>query len=102
MIRRGLATLLVPLLAAYAVSAAGQAWPSKPLKMLVGATPGGTTDIVARVIAQKLSDRLGQPVVVEKSRPASAAISEWTRSRRRRPMATRSAWRTRACRSIRG
>ena len=48
-ILRTIAALLVPLVAGYAGSASGQAWPNKPLKMLVGATPGGTTDIVARV-----------------------------------------------------
>ena len=62
---RLLAGLLIPLLAAFAASAIAQGFPNKPLKMLVGAPPGGTTDIVARIIAQKLGDRLGQPVVVE-------------------------------------
>jgi len=42
-----------------------QAWPSKPLRWFIPFPPGGGTDVMSRVIAQKLSERLGQPVVVE-------------------------------------
>ena len=40
-------------------------FPSKPIKIIVPATPGGTSDIFARAIANKLQDSLGKPVVVE-------------------------------------
>jgi tripartite-type tricarboxylate transporter receptor subunit TctC len=40
-------------------------WPSKPIRLIVGFAAGGSTDVTARIIAQALSDRLGQPVVVE-------------------------------------
>ena len=52
--------------------AAAQAWPSRPLRLVVGFPAGGTTDIAARLIGQWLSGRLGQPVVIE-NRPGAGA-----------------------------
>ena len=51
-----------------------QAWPSKPIKVIVPYTPGGFTDITARLVSQKLQDRLGQPVVIENKPGANSII----------------------------
>ncbi len=48
-----------------------QAYPSRPLRMIIGYPPGGSADITARLTGQWLSERLGQPVVIE-SRPGAA------------------------------
>ncbi|MBS0338117.1 MAG: tripartite tricarboxylate transporter substrate binding protein [Proteobacteria bacterium] len=58
------------LLAALSTGAFAQAWPSKPIKYIVPFAAGGTTDILGRMIGAKLSEALGQPVIVE-NRPGS-------------------------------
>ena len=56
------------------VGAAAQSFPSKPIKIIVPYSPGGTTDLVARLVAQKLSERFGQPVVVDNKPGANGMI----------------------------
>src|SRR6266481_3086607 len=72
----GLHVLKACALAALALSAAAhaQVYPAKPLRMIVAYPPGGGTDIVGRMLAQKLGESLGQSVVVENRGGASGNI----------------------------
>jgi len=56
------------------VPAMAQEWPARPIKMTVGFGAGGGTDIIARIVAQPLSEILGQPVVVENKPGAGGTI----------------------------
>src|SRR5262249_51738009 len=42
-----------------------QAWPSKPIRVIVPLTPGAATDIMARTVLEQVSAQLGQPIIVE-------------------------------------
>jgi tripartite-type tricarboxylate transporter receptor subunit TctC len=53
----------------------GQQYPSKPIKIVVGFAAGGAPDIIARIIGKKLSDSVGQPVVIENKAGASGNIA---------------------------
>src|SRR5688572_15902509 len=58
-------------------------FPTKPLRMVIGAAPGGTPDIVARLLAPKLSEQVGQPVIVDNRPGATGAIGADVVRRRR-------------------
>jgi tripartite-type tricarboxylate transporter receptor subunit TctC len=62
---------LAALLLSLAVTATQAAWPDKPIKVLIGYAPGGSTDVVARLLAPKLGEKLGQPIVIE-NKPGGA------------------------------
>ena len=68
--RRALHWLAGLPLAARASAGRADTWPSRPISYTVPFTPGGSTDVVGRTLAQKLSETLGQPVVVE-NRPGA-------------------------------
>ncbi len=53
---------------------AQEKWPGKPIKLLVGFPPGGGADAMARLVASKLPDKLGQPVIVDNRTGATGTI----------------------------
>jgi tripartite-type tricarboxylate transporter receptor subunit TctC len=70
--RRRLVHAVALTLALSGGSALAQTWPTKPITLIVPFPPGGTTDVLARALAEKLSQSLGQPVIVE-SKPGAGA-----------------------------
>jgi tripartite-type tricarboxylate transporter receptor subunit TctC len=76
MTRLGLAllALLLPAGAAHAQSAADARWPERPIRFIVPFTPGSSSDTVARLVAQRLGERLGQQLVVENRVGAGGGI----------------------------
>jgi len=54
--------------------ALAQAWPTQPVRIMVGFPPGGTTDVIGRLVANELSEQLGKPFVVENRGGASGTI----------------------------
>jgi tripartite-type tricarboxylate transporter receptor subunit TctC len=68
-----LGTIAAPLLARQTVAQAG--FPSRPIRIVIGFPPGGGIDILARLMAPKMADRLGQPVVVENRPGANGLIA---------------------------
>ena len=69
------ALCLVALTLAGALPAHAQSFPARPMRFLVGGPPGSGQDLVSRMLAPKLSERLGQPVVVEQKTGAGGIIA---------------------------
>jgi len=72
--RRLIATALAALVPA-AFPALGETWPDKPVRFLMSAPGGSSIDVLGRTIADKLRDRLGQPVVVENKPAAGGTVA---------------------------
>src|SRR3954454_12638981 len=69
--RRGLLAASTALILAGTLEASAQDWPQRPIRIIVPFGPGGGADIIGRIIAQSLQEKLGQPVVIE-NRPGAA------------------------------
>jgi tripartite-type tricarboxylate transporter receptor subunit TctC len=75
MLKKRFAKLLALTLAATACATAQAAYPDKPVSMIVGFSPGGFTDVVARLLSKELEQRLGQTFVVENKPGAAGTIA---------------------------
>ena len=73
--RHGISKLVcAALLAAFGAAASAAAYPDKPIRLIVAFAPGGSTDIVARLVGTKLSERLGQQVIIDNRGGAGGTI----------------------------
>ena len=66
-------TVSIAFIAFYALAVQAQQWPTKPVRFVVPFAPGGTSEIVARAVAQELSNSIGQTVFVE-NKPGGAGV----------------------------
>lgn len=67
-------TAALAIMVAFTSGALAQSWPNRPIRMIVPYTPGGYTDLMARLVGQKISDALGQTIVFENKPGANAVI----------------------------
>lgn len=72
--KRRILVLLAGALAALGGPAVAQTFPSKPVRLIVTAAPGGSTDVIARTLSDSLARELGQPVIVDNKGGAAGAI----------------------------
>jgi tripartite-type tricarboxylate transporter receptor subunit TctC len=74
--RRTLLKTAAALAATPALPAMAQAWPSRPVRIIVGTAAGGSPDIVSRLLAEKFSERLGQSFVIENNTQGAGIVAE--------------------------
>ncbi len=74
MIRKFSATLTLLLLAGFATAGHAQGYPERPIRLIVPFSPGGTSDLVARIMATKLGEDLGQTVIVDNRGGAGSTL----------------------------
>jgi tripartite-type tricarboxylate transporter receptor subunit TctC len=72
--RRQVLAATLALAVAGPAAAQSSSWPEKPIRLVVGFAPGGFTDVLARLVGQKLQERLGQSVLVENKAGAAGTI----------------------------
>ena len=73
--RLGVVAMLLAAAAIATASPAAENFPTKPLRFVIGLAPGGATDIMARALAQKLTESLAQPVIVDNRSGAAGSIA---------------------------
>ena len=73
-VRRRCLITAVAALAVLSFSAQADTYPSKPVRLMVPFPPGGPTDVLARIVAPRLAERLGQPVVIDNKPGASGMV----------------------------
>lgn len=71
----GIGSLMLALAGAMTPAHAADAYPDKPIRLLVGQAPGGGTDVVARLVAKEMTQSLGQSVIVENRTGAAGSIA---------------------------
>ncbi|MGH8672902.1 MAG: Bug family tripartite tricarboxylate transporter substrate binding protein, partial [Burkholderiales bacterium] len=69
-----LRTLLAAALALASTAALAQDWPTKPVRFIVPYPPGGGTDVIARIVQQRMSEAIGQTIVIENRGGAGGAV----------------------------
>ena len=74
--------------AAFSHTSSAQGYPNHSIRLVLPFAPGGSTDTLGRIIGQRLSESVGQPVIID-NRPSAGGTAERISSRRRRPMAIR-------------
>ena len=74
-VRRPILIFLTAVSMAGAAFAHAQGYPTKPIRFVVGFTAGGASDITARIVGQKLTEHLGQPVIIDNRAGASGTIA---------------------------
>src|SRR3954453_14151246 len=67
-------TRLIPPLLLFSASALAQNSPNKPIRILIAQAPGSATDVISRVVGNRLSEALGQPVIIEAKPGAGGAL----------------------------
>lgn len=80
-IRTALRTAIGAAALALATSGIAQTYPNKAVRVVIPFPPGGTLDVVGRMLGQKLSEQMGQPVVIENKPGASGVIGGETVAR---------------------
>ena len=79
--RRHMLSLTGALASGFALPARAQEWPTRPLRIMVGTAPGGSPDIISRLLAEKISDRLGQSIVIENNAAGGGTVALTTVTR---------------------